>query len=75
MEVYSVTNLTTATLCVPCTWAQASATTGLIVSTSHPSKEMFGATRIQFALHDGVTGFHVGDFTIPWNDSDLTVPL
>ncbi|KAH3723304.1 hypothetical protein Pelo_17991 [Pelomyxa schiedti] len=63
-QVYSTSNLTTPSLRVPCTWASASDPTGLIASTRHQS-EGAKATEIKFALHDGATGFHIGDFTIP----------
>ncbi|KAH3722890.1 hypothetical protein Pelo_18404 [Pelomyxa schiedti] len=68
-QVYSTGNLTTPSLCVPCTWASPSILpTGLIASTTHDKVKSCDATEIQVAVHDGATGFHVGDFSIPLSD-------
>ncbi|KAH3756553.1 hypothetical protein Pelo_11664 [Pelomyxa schiedti] len=67
-QVYSTKNLTTPSLCTPCTWAAASLPSGLIVSTSHDQLKYRKTSDIQFELHDGGTGFHIGGFRIPTTD-------
>ncbi|KAH3742720.1 hypothetical protein Pelo_15882 [Pelomyxa schiedti] len=65
------------TLSVACTWVCPSQTSGLIASTKFcetkselPSTDDSVAVtetecKISFAVHDGSTGFHIGDFTVP----------
>ncbi|KAH3722915.1 hypothetical protein Pelo_18380 [Pelomyxa schiedti] len=61
------------TLSVPCTWAAPSISgvqSHLIVSTTqHSSETDSSVTEIKFAVHDCSTGFHVGDFTVPFTPS------
>ncbi|KAH3723273.1 hypothetical protein Pelo_18022 [Pelomyxa schiedti] len=61
------TTLDEPTLCVPCTWACASSSTGLIVSTAHHIDDEVSdnhANEVRFKVHDGVSGFCVGEFVV-----------
>ncbi|KAH3764901.1 hypothetical protein Pelo_3233 [Pelomyxa schiedti] len=60
-EVFHTGDLAHPSLCVPCTWATVDRITGLILSTVHSSRD--GSAEIQFSLHDGVSGIHIGVFT------------
>ncbi|KAH3756335.1 hypothetical protein Pelo_11830 [Pelomyxa schiedti] len=57
--------------CVPCTWAAPSVgvQSQLIASTTHHAKKDRRATEIKFSVHDCSTGFHVGDFIVPFDSS------
>ncbi|KAH3758077.1 hypothetical protein Pelo_10207 [Pelomyxa schiedti] len=59
-------NLTEPSLCMPCTWACLSRgnQTSLIASTSHQYVKGGNMHEMQFTVHDGVTGCHVGDFSV-----------
>ncbi|KAH3714350.1 hypothetical protein Pelo_19140 [Pelomyxa schiedti] len=60
-QVYSTENLCTASL-----W--------LVASTTHDNVKHCNATEIHVAVHDGATGFHVGDFSIPLSDPNAFNP-
>ncbi|KAH3767722.1 hypothetical protein Pelo_388 [Pelomyxa schiedti] len=61
--VYHTEKLATPSLCVACTWSFPDRQSGLILSTSHIDSST--VTQVQFSLHDALTGFYVGDFTVP----------
>ncbi|KAH3767190.1 hypothetical protein Pelo_945 [Pelomyxa schiedti] len=62
-QVFSNGNLAQPLLCVPCTWAVADQQSGLILSTSHQSNSQ--QNEMGFSLHEGVTGFLIGNFSVP----------
>ncbi|KAH3758416.1 hypothetical protein Pelo_9781 [Pelomyxa schiedti] len=61
-EVYHTSDLATPTFCVPGTWACPHGGSGLIVSTTHRLLKDNHCNEAPFLVHDGVTGFKIGDF-------------
>ncbi|KAH3760621.1 hypothetical protein Pelo_7552 [Pelomyxa schiedti] len=61
--VYHTGNFSSPTLCVPCTRALPCKESGLIVSTIHNKFEK----GMCWTLHDGITGFRVGDIAVKWD--------
>ncbi|KAH3765189.1 hypothetical protein Pelo_2952 [Pelomyxa schiedti] len=67
-QVYNtIDKLAAASLSVPCTWSlpSAHAQSGLIISTTHNFWHSSKATEIIFKLHDGPTGSHIADISVP----------
>ncbi|KAH3732270.1 hypothetical protein Pelo_16894 [Pelomyxa schiedti] len=63
-QVYNTGNLASPSLCIPCTWARHHKPSGLIASTTLKRRLLSSATEIPLRVHDSVTGFCFGDFTV-----------
>ncbi|KAH3731846.1 hypothetical protein Pelo_17324 [Pelomyxa schiedti] len=70
-RVYHTGDLVNPSLCVPCTWAYPDRQTGIIISTSHHNnhggESVATMSEIEFSLHDGVSGMHIGVFRVTYS--------
>ncbi|KAH3731845.1 hypothetical protein Pelo_17323 [Pelomyxa schiedti] len=69
-QVFHTGDLAHPSLCVPCSWACPERQTGIIISTSHNNNhggKRMSDIEIEFSLHDGVSGMHIGVFRVTYS--------